>query len=236
MKRERPAVWLVHALGACALQWEAARGVRELAGFDVVARDLPGAGGTSPVPGVTLEQLASELAERVARSPSPVVLVGHSLGGVVATLAAELAPAGLAGVINVEGNLTLADCGVSAAAAEASDFGSWFEKFIRDCEGGSAGLRRYAEWLRRHDRATFLAYSRDLVRVSRGSAIGLRYAALTAPHIYLRGDQIPEESRAFIATHQLAERVVADASHIFVWERPVAFSAALAQCLTDLDA
>jgi len=63
------------------------------AGHEVVAPDLPGHGqdGT-PVPEVTLAAYAERVAGVLDEQPEPVVLVGHSMGGLVISEAAERRP------------------------------------------------------------------------------------------------------------------------------------------------
>lgn len=65
----------------------------EKRGQRVVALDLPGAGGDpAPVETVTLEDCARRIVGVVSGEGAPVVMVAHSLGGVPATVAAEMAP------------------------------------------------------------------------------------------------------------------------------------------------
>jgi pimeloyl-ACP methyl ester carboxylesterase len=66
------------------------------AGHDVAAFDLPGsADDRTPIADVTLDSLAlsvTRVLERVATPDDPAILVGHSMGGVAITRAAELRP------------------------------------------------------------------------------------------------------------------------------------------------
>lgn len=65
----------------------------ERRGHTVVALDLPGAGDDpTPVETVTLEDCAKRIADGVSAEDEPVFLVAHSLGGVPATLAADMVP------------------------------------------------------------------------------------------------------------------------------------------------
>jgi pimeloyl-ACP methyl ester carboxylesterase len=63
------------------------------AGHRAVAVDLPGRGADRrPAATLTLEDYAQKVVDAVATEKEPVVLVGHSMGGVVITQAAERAP------------------------------------------------------------------------------------------------------------------------------------------------
>jgi len=62
-------------------------------GFDVVAIDLPGLGADRTPPGeVTLDGYRAAVVDAVVAAPEPVTLVGHSMGGIPISLAAETEP------------------------------------------------------------------------------------------------------------------------------------------------
>src|SRR3954465_10649575 len=84
---------LVHGAFHGAWCWEPL--VRELSvgGHDVVTLDLPGSGDdATPVADVTLDAYAQRICDALADEPEPVVLVGHSMGGVAVTQAAARCP------------------------------------------------------------------------------------------------------------------------------------------------
>jgi len=65
----------------------------EAAGHAMTAPDLPGMGGdTRALAAVSLESWARFVAEAAEALPAPVILCGHSRGGIVVSQAAELAP------------------------------------------------------------------------------------------------------------------------------------------------
>lgn len=75
----------------------------EAAGHRTVAVDLPGmaVNRTLPTADVTLADWGDHVAEVVRAQPGPVVLVGHSRGGLVIGEAAERVPERLAGLIYI---------------------------------------------------------------------------------------------------------------------------------------
>lgn len=84
---------LVH--GAFHGAWCWRKLVPELAarGHGAVAIDLPGGGGDpTPVAGCTLDGNAARIAAAIAGVAEPVVLVGHSLGGISIAATTELVP------------------------------------------------------------------------------------------------------------------------------------------------
>jgi pimeloyl-ACP methyl ester carboxylesterase len=73
----------------------------EAAGHEVIAPDLPGMGTNQsiPVEEVTLADWGDFVADQVRAAKAPVVLAGHSRGGLVIGEAAERVPDRLAGLI-----------------------------------------------------------------------------------------------------------------------------------------
>ena len=73
--------------------WDQVRRRLEDAGHRAVAPDLPGHGDDrTPTAAVTLDAYAECVCEVLDAQPEPVILVGHSMGGVVITAAAERRP------------------------------------------------------------------------------------------------------------------------------------------------
>lgn len=72
------------------------------AGHAMVAPDLPGMGGDAKaLAAVTLDGWARFVVEAAAALPGPVILCGHSRGGIVISRAAELAPERFAGLVYI---------------------------------------------------------------------------------------------------------------------------------------
>ncbi len=92
---------------------------------DVHTPDLIGYGQLKDArePSITLEAQAAHVGRYLREHvDAPCVLLGHSVGGAVAMLTAQREPERVRGVINVEGNFTLADafwCGKIAAMSDA---------------------------------------------------------------------------------------------------------------------
>lgn len=69
-------------------------------GHHVAAPDLPGMGADSTgAPGITLESWGRFAADLLGRQPTKSILVGHSLGGMVISQAAEYAPAQITALV-----------------------------------------------------------------------------------------------------------------------------------------
>ena len=88
------AVVMVHGAFCGGWAFENFRKPFEAAGFDVIAPDLRGHGEGDPssaVVGVSMTDYAADIAGLCASLPEPPVLLGHSMGGLVAQLAARKA-------------------------------------------------------------------------------------------------------------------------------------------------
>ena len=110
-------IW-IHGLGEQSASFDAIAAHETFAGFTHVLPDLPGYGRSAKHETRGLDSMLS-LAEFLmpwvaSHAPKPI-LVGHSMGGALATLIAERMP--ISALVNVDGNLTRGDCTFSAEAA-----------------------------------------------------------------------------------------------------------------------
>lgn len=141
------------------------------------------------------------------KTEGPSVLIGHSFGGVIGTIAAEMCDS-IVGFVSIEGNLTIADCTFSKVAVETSDFNQWFE-LVRPKVS-----QRYADSLIRSDWKAFRSHAAELVELSTGSQIGKRFADLRIPKLMIYGaNGYPDETIEFIQTAGLDAMRVEGASH-----------------------
>lgn len=187
----------IHGLGESGLCFERLVTLDAFATHRCLVPDLPGYGRSVwPKEPFTLGRAAELLIDLIKHVDiGPVVVVGHSMGGVVALDFAQKAPALARAVIDVDGNKTEADCTFSgrAAAMAIEDFvvpGGGFDAMradiFRDAQDDEA-LRGYYASLRLADPCLFYAHSCELVARSRARTLAADLAALPKPKAYIAG-------------------------------------------------
>lgn len=73
--------------------WDKVKPLLEKEGHQVIAPDLPGHGqDKTPISEITLQSFVDRVCGVLDTQPEPVILVGHSMGGVVVTQTAEYRP------------------------------------------------------------------------------------------------------------------------------------------------
>ncbi len=125
-----PAFLLIHGFMGTPAEWRPLAEILHRQGFTVVAPLLPGFGPRmAELPAVTLPDWEDTLLQTAKRISSPVVFVGFSLGGALATMvAARLQPAAL----------------VLLAPFSRMPLPFWYRRLIPLLERFSPGLRPFA--------------------------------------------------------------------------------------------
>lgn len=188
-------VW-IHGLGESSTSFEPVVG--RLARFEHVLLDLPGYGRSPWIPALGLEVLADRLA---AWMPTDSYVIGHSMGGVLATLIAERTS--VRGIINVDGNISRGDCTFSAAAQAYSlgDFHSHGFVALRVqvyADGMTRPeLRGYHAAMCFASPEMFHRHSCDLVEMSSTNTLAGRLAAVKTKKLFVAGvpDGVCAETR-----------------------------------------
>ena len=186
----------IHGLGESGLSLEPLVTHPRLHRYSHMVPDLPGYG-KSPWPETPLELqgqadfLASWLRQDLCR---PVIIFGHSMGGVIGLLLCERHPDLVTAFINVEGNISIDDCTISYQVAESEE-----DEFLEDGldsllsrfweAGQDAGvLRDYFASVRICDPRTYYRNSVELLDISTSGTLAGRLAALSMPVLYILGD------------------------------------------------
>jgi pimeloyl-ACP methyl ester carboxylesterase len=87
----QPTAIMVHGAFCGGWAFDAFRAPFEAAGYACLTPDLRGHGPGQPAAGVSMSDYADDVAALIRAQPAPPVLIGHSLGGLVAQMAATRA-------------------------------------------------------------------------------------------------------------------------------------------------
>lgn len=239
-------VALLHGVGGGRIIWDDAHSgtARALAdaSYRVIALDLPGYG-DSPLPqALTTESMAQAVIDTLqALDAAPAVILGHSMGGMVAQEIAALAPRAACGLILA-----------CTSPAFGRPGGEWQQAFLRDRlapldAGQSMGmlarklvasmvapgadayaLERGADVMGRVPEATYRAALQAIVSFDRREAL----PRIAVPTLCLAADHdrtAPAEVMQRMAGHIPGARyaVVSGAGHLANVERPDGFAAAV---------
>ncbi len=224
-------VW-IHGLGESTASFDPI--VARLPGFTHVLPDLPGYGRS---PWLDEPLSLDALADHLARWVGERVLVGHSMGGVLATLIAERAP--VRAIVDIDGNLSPGDCVFSGRAASFSlaDF----------CARGFAELQAelaregkvppgYLAAMYFASPGQFHRHALDLVALSASEQLASRLAALRVPTLFVAGvpDGICAASRALLDRAGARWVGIEPAGHWVYLDQPARFADEVARFMSEL--
>ena len=232
-----PVAVFLHGLGCAQDNFAPAFARKELRHRPLLTLDFPGFGHSDRPKGfpyslaefsrVTLA-LLKELGLTQAH------LVGHSMGGAVAVIAARELGAALASLVNVEGNLVAADCGLSREIARLS--AETFRTLLFPSLATRLGERErpYFALELAHWRAGYES-ARSLVTWTDQGSLLTDFLELPRPRLYVYG----EESRKAEPLERLRGRVdaarVSRAGHFPMLDNPGGFYGLLAAFLDRLE-
>lgn len=239
----RTILW-IHGLGESALCFEKTLDRPDLAPWRHLAPDIPGYGRTAwPLAPLPLAEQADLMADLCSDlGTGPVIIAGHSMGGVVALLMAERHPSLVHGVVDIDGNKSPDDCTFSSQAAD-QDLMSFIEggfDTLRD-KIYTAGVeekaqRGYHASLCQADPATFHLNSSELVAMSEKRDMATRLAALNVPRVYIAGAPggASEETRRLLEEARVTTLAITPAGHWPFLDQPEDFTAALLSYLREV--
>jgi len=237
----RGPVLFVHGLGESGLCFERLLTRPELAPWRLLAPDLVGYGRT-PTDGRprSLADHADDLVGLLdALGVTRTVVLGHSMGGVLAVMLAERHPGRVALVVDVDGNTSPGDCvysGRAAAMTLAEFVGAGRAALLADIERAGRNdeaLRGYHASQRLCDPATFHLNSTELVAQSAPEDLARRRAALPVPLVYVAGAPggACQRTRALLDEARVEVVEIRPAGHWPFIDRPDDFTAALVRVL-----
>ena len=206
-------IWLLHGFGESSLSFREVFSSELTASYSLFAPDMPGFGVSPPQPKKISLEAAAEVTIDLINALSnnrPVLVVGHSLGSVIATWVAHELSETVKAVFSIEGNLTRSDGYFSALAAEfeeANAFYRYFLDLIYERAAKSEAYQRYLASLRFASPKAIMAWGRSSAQLGKTGTHGSDFAALKCAKLYYWGTQsTSEETQRFIETHGIPNR------------------------------
>jgi pimeloyl-ACP methyl ester carboxylesterase len=233
----------IHGLGESGLCFEKLIQSPRLAQWTHFVPDLTGYGKSPGRTPVSLAAHAENLARWVKfRQVSPVILFGHSMGGVIGQIFCENYPELVRAFVNVEGNISLGDCSFSSQVArypEGDFLADGFQSLLDSIYLGGVTdltLRGYYASMRLCDPRTFYLNSVELVGASTAETLARRLGKLKIPVIYLLGHPrgTGNHSQALLEAAGVTYQKIDDAGHWPFLDQPALFLEALHPFLNSL--
>ncbi len=225
----------VHGLGASKNSFDRCLEMEAFRDYTVAAIDLPGCGDSSWPENFsyTIEDQADLVLKWIKDLRlTHLILIGHSMGGVICLYLAEAMGQEVKAFFNLEGNLGCTDCTFSGSVAsfDQKDFESYgFEQFknrLQDAveEKGSPGLRNYYENISRVYPTALYLSSASLVKESREGDIKERFLSLSVMKWYVFGEtSLNPANRSFLDKHNISYFVVPQSGHFMMDDQPDVF-------------
>ena len=133
---EQPTFVLIHGAWAASWVWDSLRTVLEGQGYAVITPDMPGNSRNPASPEqINMQGCVSHVQACCAGVTGPLLIVGHSGGGVVATQVAEVMAEQVAGIAYIAGMMLPSGLGFAELADE-----------VQKTQPEAAGIWPYLEW------------------------------------------------------------------------------------------
>jgi pimeloyl-ACP methyl ester carboxylesterase len=246
LKQDGPESFVfIHGLGASKNSFDRCFGMEAFEDYTLASIDLPGCGESSRPDDFSynIKDQADLVLKWISGLPlSRIILVGHSMGGVICLYLAEALGKQVKAFFNLEGNLGGEDCMFSGKVASAgwADFESkGFEEFkstLRESiqETRSPGLKNYYHNISRtYPRAVYLS-SVSLVKESCEAHLDQRFLSLPVQKWYVFGKRsINLATKSFLDQHNIPYFIVPESGHFMMDDQPGLFYKMLFDALED---
>ncbi len=190
---KKETVLYLHGLGCSKSDFLQATEVELLHDHTIIALDFPGHGNSAYLENLGIDDLIEithSFAEKLKLNN--IVLIGFSLGGLVALLFAEKYPEKVKAFINIEGNLAYEDCFFSRQVSQV-DFGTFeretFPNFkLKLGSSENRGFRKYVELIEKYQPTkAFYEYCPSLVKYSDQGDLINKFLSLKIPKLFIHG-------------------------------------------------
>jgi pimeloyl-ACP methyl ester carboxylesterase len=213
-------IWFLHGFGESSLSFKEAFSSELVESYNLFVPDLPGFGVSPLQPErMSIEGMTEVILSliNVFSHNKAILLVGHSLGSVIATRVARKLCETVKGVFSIEGNLTRSDGYFSAQAAEfqqADTFRRHFLDLIYKRAANSDVYQRYLASVRFANPEAMMAWGRSSARLGESGTHGLEFVSLKCQKTYYWSmESTPKETQDFIVKYNLPNRQYTGAGH-----------------------
>lgn len=229
----RTTIVFVHGLGNGAENFESMCEQPSLSAHRLIAMDLPGCGET-PYPSdrtLSIDDLVDLVERFIAElALDPIVLVGASMGGLIALLYAARRPERVCAFVNAEGNLMPEDCMFSRRA-----IGHTFDEFAREVfprikseveARGGRGFVMHRSLLERASPRAYYDYSFQTVLYSDRGGLLERFLALPIHDLHFVYGSLNTglSYLSRLRDSRCAMTVIPEADHFMFYDNPAAFA------------
>ncbi len=193
--------------------------------YQLIAADLPGFGDTEPESRPLDLERAAQLVANVIVEHDARIIIGHSLGSIIASLAATRTAPQVHTIISLEGNLTPEDAYFSGSAAQYAtpkQFRAEFLDRLDELAEESEVVVRYRNQVAGADPRVLWELGCDAHRFSTTRSPGavLQAAAPRVHYIYSPAN-MPTETLSWLEDHpDLPHTQLAGASHWMMLDQP----------------
>jgi len=219
-------IWCIHGFG------DSGRGFKEI--FDsklpqthnIYVPDLPGFG-KSPYDNGDIHSGNRKLLDIIKKiSPGKdIVILAHSLGGILGTWICKTLNKQIKAFINIEGNLTLADTFITAIAAKAqspAQFLEYMEKNIFKKSKGDRILEHYRKSISSADPDALIEWGKSGLETTKNAS--REFKDLKCRKIYIWGDKsAPMDTRNYLKENSIPEKLFPGCGHCPMIEKASVF-------------
>jgi len=235
----------IPGLGASKSSYETCFGLASYKDYTLAAVDLPGYGQSNPPDNFSYSM--KDQADLILKwirdlGIAPIILVGHSMGGVIGLYLAEALGPRVKNFISLEGNLSREDCFFSGKTAALSQEAfqkqglQQFERHLREmvARDPSPGLIRYCENISEASPQALYLSSVSLLRESSQGNLKKRFLNISAKSRYVFGERsVNQSTKTFLDAHGIPYFIVPESGHFMMDDQPNLFYRMLFDALGD---
>lgn len=185
--------------------------------------DFPGFGGAPCVEQPTTLESFADLVHNIADQQQACVVVAHSAGSIIASLAAGRASSTIDTIISLEGNLTAEDAYFSGTAADyntAADFRRAFLSRLDAMAQAQPIIARYRSAVAKADPQSLWELGCDVHRFSLATVPGDVLTETSNAYYLYNPANCPDSSIEWLRDHSISAVQMNGASHWFSADQP----------------